>query len=74
MDNKALYRVVWWTRTTNGQLREYSRGVSDKANGLQLIEKKRHTPKVCNLWIMRDDSRILTGERFLTDHELNAQY
>jgi hypothetical protein len=74
MKDFKLYRVVWWTHTTNNQLREYSRGFKDKADGLLFIEKKKRAPKVCNLWLMRDDAKILTGTRYLTDHELKAKY
>lgn len=71
MTTNIFYRVTWWTKTTNGQLRAYSHSVPDKAKGLQFIEHKRHAPNVCSLFLMRDEARIMTGERFATDYELN---
>ena len=70
MNDKALYLVKWWVRTTNGHIREYFHSVADMAQGRQFAEQKRHQKNVFQLYIIADYPRHYVAEQVYTDLEL----
>lgn len=67
--NLTLYWLKWYTRTSNGHLREYTRSVANSTEGRLQAAQMQKRANICDLWLMSCSGNIIVGSRFITDGE-----